>query len=177
MQTEYLEIIPARLNRVLVPLDFSAHSMKALSYARLFAAQFGATVVLLHVSEPVVYGTDFGYAPVPPTTLEHDCEEAERGRLEGVAEKERAAGVNIEVAQRVGRPHLEIVDAARELKADLILVTTHGYTGLKHVLLGSTAELVVRHAPCPVLVVRDQVQSPVTEPEKAATGEVAEMPR
>jgi nucleotide-binding universal stress UspA family protein len=57
---------------------------------------------------------------------------------------------------RTGQPHTEIVEAARELGADLIVLSTHGHTGLTHALLGSTAEKVVRHAPCPVLVVREK---------------------
>jgi nucleotide-binding universal stress UspA family protein len=59
---------------------------------------------------------------------------------------------------RLGHPYQEITDAARELKVDLIVISTHGYTGLKHVLLGSTAERIVRHAPCPVLTVREKEQ-------------------
>jgi len=60
------------------------------------------------------------------------------------------------VLVRYGTPFAEIADAARTLKADLIILTTHGYTGLKHVFMGSTAERVVRHAPCPVLTVREK---------------------
>jgi nucleotide-binding universal stress UspA family protein len=60
------------------------------------------------------------------------------------------------VLVRYGTPFAEITDAARTLKADLIILTTHGYTGLKHVFMGSTAERVVRHAPCPVLTVREK---------------------
>ena len=66
-----------------------------------------------------------------------------------------STGVNLSAAAREGRPYEEICHAAKTVGADLIILPTHGYTGLKHVWLGSTAERVVRHAPCPVLVVRE----------------------
>ena len=71
---------------------------------------------------------------------------------------------------RFGRPYLEITEAAGEVGADLIVLTTHGYTGLKHVVLGSTAERVVRHAPCPVLVVREKVAVGAATSDAPATG-------
>jgi len=77
---------------------------------------------------------------------------------EKLAEQRRRIGaqrVEVRVMTRLGRPYVEITEAARDTKADMILLATHGHTGLKHVLLGSTAERVVRHAPCPVLTVRD----------------------
>ena len=73
-----------------------------------------------------------------------------------MAESAAGAGkIGIRIATRIGRAYDEIASTAREEKADLIAIATHGYTGLKHVLLGSTAERVVRHAPCAVLVVRE----------------------
>ena len=66
------------------------------------------------------------------------------------------AGVVEQTLVRHGVPYVEVTDAARTLKMDLIVITTHGYTGLKHVFLGSTAERIVRHAPCPVLTVREK---------------------
>jgi len=141
-----------QLKRILVPIDFSEQSEKALRYAAKFAEQFGSTVTVLHVIQPVVYPADFGY---PPTVLESD--EAMRRQIdERLESMSRVAGTNAESLVRVGQPYLEIAAAARELGADLIIVATHGRTGLKHVLLGSTAERVVRHAPCPVLTVRDR---------------------
>ena len=68
---------------------------------------------------------------------------------------EEINGIKVSAAVREGKPHEEICEAAKAMGADLIVLTTHGYTGLKHVWLGSTAERVVRHAPCPVLVVRE----------------------
>ena len=72
-----------------------------------------------------------------------------------LATEEIGASAAWKIAVRPGRPATEIVEAARELAADLIVIATHGRTGLQHVLLGSVAENVVRHAPCPVLTVRE----------------------
>ena len=118
------------------------------------AEQFGSKVVLLNVVEPVS-SADFGY---PPVLLDVDnARSTARKRLETMCRDGRVpAKVLGRVLVRFGTPYLEITDAARGLKADLIIITTHGYTGLKRVFMGSTAERVVRHAPCPVLTVREK---------------------
>lgn len=152
---EEINFEPAMLNikDILVPLDFSSSSKKALAYALPFAKQFGAKITLLYVVEPVVYPAEFGYVP---SLLENDqAVAAAKAKLE----KFGAEFVGLETLSktlvRTGSPFREIADAARTLKVDLMIISTHGYTGLKHVLLGSTAERVVRHATCPVLVVRE----------------------
>lgn len=151
-----------QIRQILVPLDFSPHGQKSLRYAAAFARQFQARLILLHVTEPVDYPADFGYAPVPQHAIEENFQKDARERLETIAQEAAAAGLPTEVVLRIGRPYHEITSVAREYHVDLIIVTTHGYTGLTHVLLGSTAERVVRHAPCPVLVVRDQAHDFVT---------------
>ena len=80
--------------------------------------------------------------------------QAEVDLARAAADLAESFGIKISAAVREGKPHEEICEAAKALGADLIVLTTHGYTGLKHVWLGSTAERVVRHALCPVLVVR-----------------------
>lgn len=150
-----LQLTPNRfhLRRILVPVDFSPNCQESILYARHFAEQFGAEICLLHVVEPVVVTNDFGYLPVLPNDLEEQ-------RLEGAGKELRAlakslgAGVPVESMVRLGRAWKEITDTARAIPADLLIVSTHGYTGIQHALLGSVAEKVVRHAPCPVLVVR-----------------------
>lgn len=140
--------------RLLLPLDLSAHSFQALPTAEALARLTGATLHLLHVAEPLAYPTDLGYAPVLSGEVESGLHQSARQRLEELVRDLQKRGVTAEARLRVGRPFLEIAEAARGLAADLVVVTTHGFTGLKHVLLGSTAERVVRHAPCPVWVVR-----------------------
>lgn len=141
-----------KLRRILVPVDFSGCSKKALQYAVPFAKQFEASLVLLHVVQP--------YIPVPEMTTV-DTSMVEAGMRESGAKalarlkKSIAAKVPVETALRVGSPHLEISKAVPELSIDIIILSTHGRTGLAHVFMGSVAERVVRHAPCPVLVVRE----------------------
>lgn len=164
---------------ILVPLDLSARALRALRYGRAFARQFGSALHLLHVTEPLAYPTDLGYAPVVSGELETELQEGSRERLAGVVNELRQSGFTVEGKLRVGRPHTEIAAAAADLGVDLVVVTTHGFTGLKHVLLGSVAERVVRHAPCPVLVVREQEQEFVRTDhldQTAAQGSPAEEP-
>ena len=143
-----------KLHRILVPIDFSWPSKKALEYALPFARQFGAKITLVFVLEPPVYTGDIGYVP-----LEVDDGGSLKAASEKLAELASQAidpGLLDKTLVRTGRPFQEIADAARELDADLIIIATHRYTGLKHVFLGSTVERVVRHAPCPVLTVREE---------------------
>jgi nucleotide-binding universal stress UspA family protein len=153
---DVIELVPAllKIKDILVPVDFSEPSLKALKYALAFAEQFGAKLFLLHVVEPVVV-PDFASVPMPmdnnrlatsaKARLEHLCKR--RGLERRLVHKKLV---------RTGTPFREITDAARALKVDLIVIATHGYTGLAHAILGSTAERVVRHAPCPVLTVREK---------------------
>lgn len=153
-QSKVIDLIPALINirSILVPIDFSATSTKALQYAIRMAEQFGAKIVLMNVVEPIVT-PDFAY----PMMLEPDkIKAAAKEKLESLGRGIRVPGLIGRCVVRSGAPFAEIADVARALKVDLIILATHGYTGLKHVLLGSTAERVVRHVPCPVLIVREK---------------------
>jgi nucleotide-binding universal stress UspA family protein len=143
------------LRTILVPLDFSSFSSKALAYANAFADQFGADVTLLHVVEPMVYPENCLSVPSATDDINGSLIQAAEKRLSAQVEALGSGGRKVATMTRLGRPFIEITEAARELEADLIILATHGHTGLKQVLLGSTAERVVRHAPCPVLTVRD----------------------
>ncbi len=147
--------VPLRIESILVPLDFSPPSKKALDYAVTLARQFKAKLTLLHVVEPVAT-PDF--AASFPLAMENDkLMAAAKNELERAVKSARIPrGIVEKILVRFGRSFHEIADAARTRKVDLIVISTHGYTGLKHALLGSTTERVVRHAPCPVLVVRQR---------------------
>jgi nucleotide-binding universal stress UspA family protein len=143
---------PRRFNHILVPIDFSRPSLKAIPYALAISRQFGADVHLLHV-------TDTSQQP-PPTLLtlplvpQAEWNRRLMKRLKAVALKYRT-NCNVSTLEpRSGTAYEEICATARELKADLIVIATHGYTGYRRAFLGSTAERVVQHSPCPVLVVR-----------------------
>lgn len=145
---------PLALKSILVPLDFSEPSRRALDYPLSLADKFGAKLTLLHVVEPIAT-PDFGGAL--PLALEDDrLMDTAREELSLLVESSGIPPAKIEkTLVRFGRSFHEIADAARTRKVDLIVLATHGRTGLSRALLGSTAECVVRHAPCPVLVVRE----------------------
>lgn len=137
------------IKRILVPVDFSDCSKKALKYALPLASQFDAELTLLHVVQPAQ-----GVPEMP--SLDVQVLAAAEKSLEALRSTLPAAVASSNSVVREGNPYAEIVAAAKELDADLIVLSTHGRTGLAHVLLGSTAEKVVRHAGCPVLIVRER---------------------
>lgn len=142
-----------QLKEILAPIDFSEGSEKALRYACKLGEQFGSVVTLLHVIQPLVYPAELGY---PPTVVD-SLDESARTRIEErLAAAAAGAPIEVRTLVRTGQPYHEIAATAKELDIDLIVIATHGWTGLKHVLMGSTAERVVRHAPCPVLTVRER---------------------
>lgn len=145
----------ARLTRLLVPLDFSPASQKALDYALALAGRCGsASLHLMHVVEPrpECFGGEMGPVWLPDEDLAASCEH----QLAALAQQSALPGVPISSAVHLGRPAAGIIAVAKESQADLVVIATHGRTGLKHLLLGSVAERVVREAPCPVLVVRER---------------------
>lgn len=141
------------LKQILVPIDFSQCSLKALRYAVAFARQFKASITVLYVVQQYYLPGDFT-GGLDYASLEKEIEENSTRELEAIARKEIGKAAKWVVELRMGRPVDQITKVADELNADLIVISTHGHTGLKHVVLGSTAENVVRHAPCPVLTVR-----------------------
>jgi len=147
-------LIPVRLKKILVPADFSEESRKALHYAIALASQFGASITLLYVFEPVPYPADLGYGPAMLAVSNQDWEAKALPKLKLMARPAIRAQVPVELKIITGTAHHEITTAAQTAKVDLIIMGTHGYSGFAHAMLGSTAEKVVRHAACPVMVVR-----------------------
>jgi nucleotide-binding universal stress UspA family protein len=146
---------PFRIKRILVPIDFSECSTKALRYAVPLARQHGAAIELIHViSSPAYAYSEYGL--ISPGPVGPDLAPGSKDALNKLAAAEIPREIPSTVEVRYGAPHFEITHFAKSEQADLIVISTHGYTGLKHVLLGSVAEHVVRYAPCPVLVVRVQ---------------------
>jgi nucleotide-binding universal stress UspA family protein len=143
---------PTRFKRILVPIDFSRPSLKAIPYALAIARRFGSDVHLLHVVDCSQYP--------PPTLLtlplmpQAEWNRRLRKRLDAVALKYRVNGSVSALEPGSGTAYEEICAIAGQLKADLIVIATHGYTRYRHMFLGSTAERVVQHSRCPVLVVR-----------------------
>lgn len=139
-----------KLQRILVPTDFSEQSRKALHYAISFAKQFNAEIHLLHVVEII---------PAPDVMESGSFNiQLRESAAAGLAEwkKKIPRQATARTSMREGTPYREIIRAADESNSDLIILGTQGRSGLSHLLIGSTAERVVRHAPCPVMVVRER---------------------
>jgi nucleotide-binding universal stress UspA family protein len=139
------------LERILVPIDFSDCSLDALEYAVQVARRSRASIRLFHVLEPVSYGLDFSLLHV---AKREKMREVIGERLSGLAKALAAAQVPTDVELRGGLPPDSILDGAKMLPADLIVMGTHGRRGLSHTLSGSVAEAVLRRSSCPVLTVR-----------------------
>jgi len=155
------------IRNILVPIDFSKMSIGAIKTARQLARRVPATIHLAHVRR-VDYATAFSapsppIAPFPLMTYEQDAEKRVLQELNGLACEHGISSASCHVVG--GGPAFdEICRLAQKIPADLIVMPTHGRTGLKHVFLGSTAERVVRHSPCPVLVVRERRRQSKTGP-------------
>lgn len=154
------------IGSILVPLDFSRPSFKALEYALPLAKRFGAKLHLVHAF-------DYDYPVATMVAMPLAIQEAEvtrraQRRLQDVGKKYALVlpPENCHVVK--GRAYHVICQLAQKLKTDLIVTTTHGHTGLRHVFLGSTAERIVQHSPCAVLVVRDHEREFVRVAQSAA---------
>jgi len=142
------------LDRLLCPVDFSSPAHYAMGYALNLAKEFNATLMLLHVVEPSpavsfllpCTGDEQLLMEVPTAQSE--------ARLSALVDEVRSQGIVAESRLAEGLAHREIIELARTWQADMIVIGTHGRTGLTHALMGSTAEKVVMKARCPVLTVR-----------------------
>jgi universal stress protein A len=140
-----------RYQKILVAVDFSPQARVALETAASIAAESNASLTVAHVWQVPVMGAEL---PVPAEYAEQLRTELEKQLADWTADASRLAGKPAASVFEVGVPWDGICDILRRDPYDLAVVATHGRTGLKHVLLGSVAEKVVRHAPCAVLVVR-----------------------
>jgi nucleotide-binding universal stress UspA family protein len=136
-----------------VPIDFSGCSLAGLEYGRTLARQFGSKLVLLNSVAFQYYITSNEYARYDLPLLMEREEKASRRQMRDLIEKTDWEGLEVKPSLQIGHAGQQICARAVEERADLIVTSTHGTTGFKHILLGSTAEYVVRHATCPVLVV------------------------
>lgn len=145
-----------QIRSILLPTDFSECSNYALSYAASLARTFGASILCVHVIEPMVPAV--GYSgmtePLPLADITDQLEDSAGRELPKIAECEECAGLDVQELIVHGEAAAEIVRVAKEKSIDLIVVSSHGRTGLGRMLFGSTAEAVVRHSSCPVLVVK-----------------------
>jgi len=153
-----------QIRSILLPTDFSECGNYALSYATSLARTFGSSIICLHVIETMV--PTVGYSgmtePLPIADITEQLEDSAERELPRLAECRCFAGLNIEELIVHGEAASEIVRVAKERKVDLVVISSHGRTGLGRMLFGSTAEAVVRHASCPVLVVKPPQEEEAT---------------
>jgi nucleotide-binding universal stress UspA family protein len=142
---------------ILVPLDFSEHAAGVLAWAAHLAGQHGSRIVLFHAYHLPVEFQQLEGAYLPPDFWANVKAEAEES-LERYAEDLRKRGIEVEAVVAEGYAATAVVDEVEKQNADLVVIGTHGLSGLKHLLLGSIAERVVQKAPCPVLTVKTPVE-------------------
>jgi len=140
--------------QILVPTDFSEFSKQAVQCAYELAQTFGAKLLLLHVVELQAYPVEIFLPSSEGTTLLDDLERQARLDLAQLLPKAQDVQVEVTCQAVVGTPYHKIVEVAMAEKVDLIVMATHGRTGLSHLVMGSVAERVVRTTPCPVLTIR-----------------------
>lgn len=142
-----------KISKILVPLDFSEFGKEALHIAQSWAENFKASLHLLHVIDLRDVYSLHPQNMETSIALENTLREKATQELKNYS---KTLSVPHEIEIRLGSPLEEITDCIQENKIDLVLIPTHGRSGLKHVLLGSTAEKVVRHSPCPVLTFKPE---------------------
>ena len=139
---------------ILVPLDFSPLAEAALARAREIAGQFGSKLILLHVVEPMISPVEYAIVPAEMEEMNLQLMAERKTRLGARREEVAGDGLACRAEVKLGKPWHVITEFAKSARCDLIVIATHGHTGPRHLLTGSTTERVVQHAPCSVLVVR-----------------------
>jgi len=142
------------IKKILLPIDFSESTNEVLDYALSLAKTYKAKLEVLHVVHELVNMTGFYLPHISYDVIENDMENAAIKNLETFGEKNLKGKVDFEIHTKRGVPYDEIIKSAEEFKADIIVMGTHGATGLDHLMFGSNAEKVVRRSPVPVLTVR-----------------------
>ena len=142
------------IKKILVPVDFSMHTAQAVQFAADLSRRYEAPLELLHVLEPTVYALPAAYVLPTPEQSTHIMEGLRTQLSSTELDAVRAGAWSVSSTLVQGSPIGEILRIAKEAQFDLIVMGTHGRTGIKHVLLGSVAENVARTASCPVLIVR-----------------------
>lgn len=138
---------------ILLPTDFSKGSEEAFEHAKDIAKSMGAKIHLLHVIQPVVYPTGIELAHESLINLEGELEKVGYQNLNKVSKRLKDLGIESESTILMGKPSEQIMEYAKKFNIDLVVIATHGSSGLEHFLFGSTTEKVIRKVKCPVLVV------------------------
>jgi len=160
---------------ILVPVDFSSCSREGLRYAIAFANEFRARIILLHATYVGYIYSAEGTALYNIPALQKAARKAAERKMRDLVRSMDFGAVKFETAFTDGSPVVDICAFAKDHDVDLIITSTHGFTGFTHVLIGSVAEQVVRHAPCSVLVVPSHPRVRAVNLEKSAVAKVNKM--
>jgi nucleotide-binding universal stress UspA family protein len=142
------------VTRILVPLDFSEHANNGLRHAKELAETYGAKLDVVHIIEEMVQPAFYEMAGVPPEKVRTARRKKSVEEMERLFQEAGGPDVPVDYFVITGKANQEIVEFAKEADIDLIVIATHGLTGVQHLLLGSITEKVVRMAPCPVFTVK-----------------------
>jgi nucleotide-binding universal stress UspA family protein len=143
---------------IVVPTDFSDHSLRALPYALGLAEKYDAEVKILYVNEPALQVSDMAWVGVDDRALKDEHVSEARQNMERIMRDQIPPEITVQTEVRSGDAVEEIIRFAGDAGADLIVMATHGRSGLSHILMGSTAEQVIRKASCPVLTLKHPMQ-------------------
>lgn len=143
-----------KIEKILVPTDFSENSIYALGYAKYLAKSFGARLYILHVIHELLGITNFYVPHISVEKIEGDMIKVAEDMMEKLCRENLPELNDYETAVVIGLPPQEIIRIAEEKEIDMIVMGTHGRSGLEKAIFGNTAEKVVKKAPCPVLTVR-----------------------
>lgn len=146
------------IKKVLIPIDFSDYSKNSLRYSVNFTRCFNAELILIYVIEPVIYPPDFSMGQIAVPAVDVDIDKRASEELKKLAKTEIPADMKVKTLVKTGKPFVEIIETAAAENIDLIIIASHGHSGVEHILFGSTADKVVRKAPCPVLTLREPVK-------------------
>jgi nucleotide-binding universal stress UspA family protein len=142
-----------KFDKILVPVDFSDCSIRGVDYAKALARRFGSKLVLVNSVAIQYWITNDEYTRYDLPLLTQQSEKIAHEKMRELVQKLKAEGLEVTSSIEIGHAGQQICACAEDEGADIVVTATHGRTGMKHILLGSTAEYVVRHASCPVLVV------------------------
>ena len=142
--------------KILFPTDFSESAENASHYAISLAQKYGGKIYAVHVIEPFTYTVDFG---IDYSAQYKEMETSAKKLLNEIVASLKKSKIDVEGVLLSGEPFVEIIKYAKKKQVNLIIMATHGRTGIEHMLMGSVAEKVVRKSPCPVLSIKKAGQT------------------
>jgi len=154
--TVHRSVTRYQFKKLMVPIDFSEYSKRAVDYAVEFARTFQAEIIFFHVIEQEIHPSFYAGGVESIFEIDRDLRDRVIQNMKEFVEEQLAPSITTNYVVREGKAYKEIVEFAKENEIDMIVITTHGLTGLDYLLLGSTTEKVVRWATCPVLTVKKQ---------------------